>query len=480
MGLGRVSQRRCTPVLVAAGLLGGCVAPVTLPDADRAVPAAYRAAVEPNPAMKPPLSRWWREFGSDELDRLQEAALENNRELKVAVARVAQAMAQGRVAESSLFPTVEGYVSGEIVAPEVGIAQAATREQWNRLERYKVGLRASYEVDLWGRHAAAVDSATQLALASLFQREVVALTLTAEVAAAYLEVLSFGERIAIAGRAVQVRRRQIEGLDRRLARGDATVSDLARFRVLLGTELSNVALLTQRRERAFHRLAMMVGVAPSDLRLEPRDISALAVPAVDAGLPSELLCRRPDLRRLESQLRAAAFDVHSVRANLLPGFPLTADIGYGARHLSLLGSPASLFFLATGALIQTLFDGGRKEAQLDLAKAKHLDLLQQYAGAILSALRDVEDALAGVRLTGAQRDARAEALRAARAILEATERTERAGAADLFAVLDSTLQVLSEEEALEAVRFDNLRGAVDLYRSLGGGSLFEPGERCAP
>lgn len=465
-------------MLVAAGWLAGCAAPVMLPKADRSVPAAYRDAGEPGPAMKPPLSRWWREFGSAELDRLQEVALENNRDLKVAVARVAQAMAQGRVAEAALSPTVEGYASRELVAPEVGIAQARTREQWNRLNRYKVGLRASYEVDLWGRHAAAADAAMELALASLFQREAVALTLTAEVAAAYLEVLSLGERMAIAGRAEQARRRQIEGLQRRLERGDATVADLARFRVLLGTDQANVALLTQRRERTFNRLAVMVGVAPADLRLAPGEISALAVPAVDTGLPSELLCRRPDLRRLESQLRAAEFDVHSVRANLMPGFPLTADIGYGARHLAALGSPASLFLLATGAVIQTLFDGGRKEAQLDLAKAKHLDLLQQYAGAILNALRDVEDALVGIRLAGAQRDAHAEAVRAARANLEATERTERAGAAELLAVLDAQLRVLNEEESLEAARFEHLRGAVDLFRSLGGGSLFAPGERC--
>lgn len=478
--MAQVSQGWFGCVLAAAVPLAGCVAPVSLPQADRTVPAAYRGVAETGATLSPPQSRWWIEFRSDELDRLEAMALENNRELKSAVARVAQAMAQARVADSARYPTLDGYMAREAVAPEVGIGQADRREDWNWLNRYKVGLRATYEVDLWGRHAAASDSALALALASAYQRETVALTLTAEVAAAYFEVLALEERIAIAERGVQARRRQVEGLGRRLELRDATVADLAQFRVLLGTAESNVALLRQRRERVFNRLAVMVGVAPADLQLAPRGIADVAVPGVNAGLPSELLCQRPDLRRLEAQLRAAEFDVHSVRANLLPSMPLTADVGYGARHLALLGSPASVFFLATGTVLQTLFDAGRKEAQLDVAKAKHLDLLQQYSGAILSALRDVEDALSGARLTGEHRDALAEGLSAARAELAATRRIHEAGAADRLAVIEAELRVLIGEDSLVEARFDSLRGGVDLYRALGGGSLFQPGARCDP
>ena len=458
----------------------GCVSPVPLPPVERPVSAAYRGADPGDTALAPPPQRWWTEFRDPELDRLADLALQNNRELKAAVARVAQAMAQARFADAQFFPTVDGYASREAVAPTVGIGQAESRNEWNQLNRYKVGLRASYEADLWGKTTAGANSALAAALASGFQRETVALTLTAELAAAYFEVLSLDERIGISRRSVDARRQQVAGMAKRVERGDATISDLSQFRVLLGTAESNAAALEQRRERVFNRLAVMVGVPPAELKISRVALGSVTVPEPSAGLPSALLCRRPDLRRLEAQLKAAEFDVQALRASLLPGFSLTADIGTGARHLAQLGSPASLFFLATGTLLQTVFDGGRKEAQLDVAKAKHLDLLEQYAGAILNALRDVEDALSGARLTGAQRDALAEGARAARANLEAARRSVDAGAADILALFEAEVRLVAAEEALESARLDRVRGAVDLYRALGGGSLMQPGERCEP
>jgi outer membrane protein TolC len=212
-------------------------------------------------------------------------------------------------------------------------------------------------------------------------------------------------------------------------------------------------------------------VAPSELKDVADGLGSVQLPAVDPGLPSELLCRRPDMRRLEAQLAAAELDVRSLRAALLPSFSLSGEIGLGARHLLQLSSPASLFFLATGTLLQSVLDGGRREAMIEAARAKHLDLLHQYAGALLGALRDVEDALSGVRLTSRQQMALEEALQAARAQARAARRTYDAGATDAVALAEAEIRLVAGEDALESARHDRFRTAVDLYRSLGGGTL---------
>jgi outer membrane protein TolC len=187
-------------------------------------------------------------------------------------------------------------------------------------------------------------------------------------------------------------------------------------------------------------------------------------------LPSDLLCRRPDVRRVEAQLASAAFDVRSLRASLLPSFSLQGDIGFGAQHLAALSNPASLFFLASANLLQSVFDAGRKESQIEMAVAKHLELLHQYSNTLLSALRDVEDALAGARLVGDQHRALVDAVDGAKANYTLNRLSFDAGAVDYFALLDAEQRVVGAEDSSEAALYERLRVAVDLYRALGGGS----------
>ena len=431
--------------------------------------------------MSLPLPRtdWWREFDSAELDRLEQAALANNRELRVAIARIAQANAQVRVAESTLYPSLEIYAKREVEAPAQGIGLAKSREEWSSLNRLQVGVRANYEADLWGKQGYAAESALALALASVHQRDVVALTLTSDVAAAYLDLLSLGSRAAIAERAALSRRKSLAAMQRRMRLGDATTQEVAQFRVAAATAEAAFSLLVQQRERAFNRLAILTGIAPAALRVDGAGLGAVGIPAVAPGLPSDLLCRRPDIRRAEAQLAAAQFDVRAVRAALLPSFSLTADTGFGARHLAALTNPASLFFLAAGTLAQSLFDGGRREAQLELARARHLELLEQYSGTLLTALREIEDSLVAVRATREQHRAHAEASATARANWRMSERAFAAGAADLVALLDAEQRSYASELAEDAARYDRMRAAIDLYKALGGGSRAGEVDPCA-
>jgi NodT family efflux transporter outer membrane factor (OMF) lipoprotein len=468
--------RLCASLFVAA-LLSACATEEILPVADRSAPVAYRNR-GPAPELPRPSTDWWREFSSAELDRLQEAALANNRDLQVAIARVAQAQAQVRLTDSARFPNVEAFARREAQGPDDGVGSVESRDNWRSLNRFQLGLRVNYEADLWGKQGYATESALALAVASVHQREAVALTLTAEVAASYLEYLSLNDRIAIAERAVQNRRNSLGAVTKRMVAGDATSVETALQAVALGTTESALSVLVQRRERGFNRLAVLTGQSPAQLKVEAPGLAAVSVPPINPGLPSELLCRRPDIRRQEAQLAAAQFDVNSLRANLLPSFALNGELGYGSRHLAALGNPASLFFLAAGTLAQTLFDAGRKESQVEGARARYLEMLHQYSGTLLTAFREVEDAIVGTRLTEEQHRALAAALDVSRKSFTANQRSYQVGAVDFLALLELEQRLVATEDAAEAARYDRMRAAIDLFRSLGGGTRTAQGDPC--
>lgn len=467
-------ERALIAALVLAGILqGGCTTPEPQIAPSRDLPASYRnasALLE----LPRPSGAWWRELSSRELDRLEEAALANNTDLQVAIARVAQANAQAAVAGAARRPTLDAVARREIQGPADGLGSAATSADWHSENRYQLGLRASYEVDLWGRLGYAAESALAAAKASEYQRQTVALTLTAEVAATYLELLSLDDRIRVTERSLQNRRNSFRAISRRMEKGDATALETAQQQVAVATAEATHASLVQRRERAFNRLAVLTGIAPSALRIEAKTLGSVEIPGVGAGVPAELVCRRPDIRRLEAQITAADLDVKSVRAALLPSLSLNGDLGYGSTTLASLLNPASALVVAAASVSQAVFDGGRREAQLELAKARQLETVHQYSGGLLTAVREVEDALAATRLTQTQHRALVEAVAAARAAYDASLKYYEVGAIDYFVVLDAEQKLVTNEDAAETALHDRVRAAVDLYRALGGGTL--PGD----
>jgi NodT family efflux transporter outer membrane factor (OMF) lipoprotein len=406
-------------------------------------------------------------------------ALANNRELRVAIARVAQANAQARIAEAPLYPTLDAYLRRELEAPEQGIGLATSRADWRSLNRFQVGVRANYEVDLWGKNGYAADAALARALASVHERDAVALTLTTDLAASYFEVRSLDIRIAQLRRNLDARRRALVAIETRARGGDANAQEIAQFRNAASTAEAALNGLERRRERAFNRVALLAGLPPTELHIALAGAPLGDVPGIAPGLPSELLCRRPDVRRVEAELAAAQFDVRSVRAALLPAFSLSGDTGLGSRHLAALLNPASLFVIAAASLVQSVLDGGRREAQVELARARHMESLERYGAVLLTAIRETEDALVAVRATAAQHRALVEVRDSEHAALRLSERAFAAGAFDLVAVLESEQRAHAAAEAAEAALYDRLLAAIDLSKALGGGQQQEQNDPCA-
>ena len=206
-----------------------------------------------------PSTDWWREFSSAELDRLQDAALANNRDLRAAIARIAQAHAQARLAQAALYPSIEAFGRRETAAPAGGPGTVSSSRDWRSESRYQAGLRANYEIDLWGRSGSAAEAALALAVASIHQRESVALTLTADVASAYFEYLSLADRIEIAERVLRSRRNSLVAVDKRISGGESAAGDAALLRVVLATA-NRLRQHSCSAERAFNRLALLTGV----------------------------------------------------------------------------------------------------------------------------------------------------------------------------------------------------------------------------
>ncbi|QWD61825.1 TolC family protein [Polynucleobacter sp. MWH-UH25E] len=469
------------PIHVAccALVLAGCTSPIVNegdapngPEYVRWMPNSYKTP--PIEAQLPrPKEMWWTEFESEELNGLVDTALTNNYDLRIAVARVAQTRAQADVVKANESPTIDATGSYKNQAPGLGPGYAPTTAQWGSQPVWQVGLLANYEVDLWGKKGFNTQSAFSQALASEYNRQAVALSLVGDTATVYFQVLSLDERIAVGERNLEAIRTVGRGLERRVDRGDATIIDLSQQLILQTNTDALVTNLKLQRERAFNRLAALVGRTPSTLKIKGKSLRDVKVPQVEPGLPSDLLCRRPDIRRAEAALESSKADLYAARANLLPTFALTGGGGYGSFLLSTLTMPQSLFYNVTTNLVQNVFDGGRRRAEIQVASAKNVELLEAYANTVLASLRDVEDGLAGVTLTAKQYEALNESRNRAQLLATMSAKVVERGGMDFVQLYEIQRTVLAAEDSAISARNDQLAASVGLFKAIGGGTKLD-------
>lgn len=441
--------------------------PPTGPEYVGWLPAGYKT---PSDQQLPrPKELWWQDFGSEELNTIVESALTNNFDLRIAIARVAQTRAQADIVKSAQYPTVDANVRYGIQGPTPGPGYAANTSQWNSQPLWQAGALVNYEVDLWGKKGFDTKSAFSQALASEFNRQAVALSLVGDVMTVYFQVVSLDERIAVSERNLETIRGVGRGLERRVELGDATLIDLSQQLILQNNTDALVTGLKLQRERAINRLAALLGTTSSAINIKAKSVEEFSAPVVSPGLPSDLLCRRPDIRRAEASLEAAEADLLAARANLFPTFSITGGGGYGSFLLSQLTMPQSLFYNISGNLIQNIFDAGKRRAQIQLASAKNIELLEGYANTVVGAMRDVEDGLSSVVLTAkayaALNDSRNRAQRLALMSAKVVER----GGMDYVQLYEIQRTVIASEDAAISARGDQLVASVNLYKAIGGG-----------
>lgn len=445
-------------VCAAVLLLAGCALQEPRTVVQQPMPAAWSEAGAP--AASTPLPReWWRGFRSTQLEALVAEALDGSSDLRIAAQRVRQADIALQLAGASQLPSV-GASAGSSANRSEG---SSTRKSSS------VSLNVSYEVDLWGRLAADVRGAEASLAASRYDLETARITLAASVATTYFQLLSTRERVTIARQNLETAERVLRIAQARLRFGVATPLEVSQqTTTVLQQRTALLPLEVQVRQTA-SALALLLGRVPQGFDAgQSESIAQFEAPAIAPGLPSDLLVRRPDLAASEAQLAAADADVAAARAALLPSFSLSAGGGVSSAALLSLagGSGAASLGLS---LAQNLFDNGRQRLQVELSRAQRASLVDSYAGAIRSALKEVDDALGNADRNARQEQTQREVVAQAQRTLDLAELRYREGTDTLLTVLDAQRTLFSAQDSLAQTRLSRLTAAVDLYRVLGGG-----------
>lgn len=437
--------------------------------------AGVDATAGGNPAETAPsvvpqsVSRWWEHYGNEELNKLVTEGLANNYQLKAAIQRIIQAHALAGVENADEWPELSGTGGYEIETPAGGLGTLESGTRRRSRHTYQVGLEASYEIDLWGKNRAKTEAAYQRAWASLFDREVVALTLTSDITNNFIEYLSLLDRIRIAEETKQTLLNMETAVRQRVEGGEATSLELAQQSTAVAASKSVIPILELQRDQRINAIALLVGKSPSHIDIKSNGLADIKVPDTSApGVPSRLLLRRPDIRSIEANMVAANADIDVARAALFPSLDLSAEAGFGAHHLDLLISPQAFFANAAVSVTQSIFDAGRRKNQIKFEEAQHAELVNNYSQAIYTAVKEVEDSLVSIRYLSLQFDRQAEAVAAAKLAYDYAKESYDIGATDFLTLLDTERTLEQERDQLHRVDFGRIRASVDLFKALGG------------
>lgn len=452
-------------VLLASAWLGGCaIAPVSDKVSVNAPAQWSNAATVENTATRD-LARWWKGFNDPGLDDLVAKALAANHDLKIAAARVREVRALETVAESVLYPTIDAAASvgrnksfERLPKPTIGQAGA-------------IGLASTWEIDLFGGNRLDTVAASAQAHAAEETRHAVRVGLLAQVATNYLELRGAQKQTAILKQNIAVQSERLRLLEARYRAGLATELDIARQQALLRTAEGALPLLTNVTAALIHRLSVLLGEPPANLEAtlsQPGPLPS-ALPKIPGLLPSDLLAQRPDIRRAQADVTAAAASLGSAKADLFPKFFLSATGGRSTLELSPLPRvTGSVFALGLG-ITAPLFNAGRIEASIEAADARLSQVAAIYEKTFLTALEEVENAFVAHTTALERRNELTQAATAAaRAERLAHEFYER-GAADFLALLDAQrAKLAAEDEQVKAETAVSV-SMVSLYRAFGGG-----------
>jgi outer membrane protein, multidrug efflux system len=448
-----------------AQVLQGCMLDHEKPDLALDTPASYRAAHGPAEAALPSLS-WWRGFRSTELTALIEQAQAANFDIAVAIAQIKQADAQARIAGAPLLPTIDfnaSRTSSRESEFESGV-KGGLASQFQ-----STSLSGSYILDFWGKNQSALIATEESAVASRYSREVVTLTTVSAVATTYFQILGAQDRLRIARSNLKAASDILDLIRQQLKAGTVSKINVAQQEALVETERATIPPLEETRQQQLAALAVLVGRMPERFSARGGTMARIAIPPVTAGLPSELLNQRPDLRQAEAQLASANYSVQSARAAFFPSIALTAESGFESKALQALFVPSAGFYTLAASLTQPVFDGFLLEGQLELQLGLREQALQAYRKAVLSAFSNVEQALIALQQTTLQVRYQTNVVRASQTAFDLSEQQLRAGTVNLVSLLQVEETLFQANDQLAQDQLSLLLAAVGLFQALGGG-----------
>ena len=458
--------KKCTLVLLAAGILSSCsMAPTYVrPDA----PIENQFPGNTDSSTKTPASEiGWNEFFRDpRLKALIAAAIENNRDLRLAALNIEEARALYNVQWADRLPTfqVEGETSR---ARSVSTSSPGMVTSGN----YTVGLGLSaFELDFFGRVKSLTDAALAQYLATEEAQRSVYISLVSEVAKTYLTERAQTKQIELAKKSYESYKHSYELMQKRYEVGASSALELRQYETLMQSALVSLSTLERQRAQTENALVILIGGKQIKDLPPPHDLSEDDIlQDIPAGLPSDLLTNRPDIRQYEQLLKAANANIGAARAAFFPRITLTAFAGTASSSLSGLFDAGTGAWTFTPQLTLPIFDAGRNMANLDLAEARKNIAIVNYEKAIQTAFKEVADALTARDWLNEQVKAQAAVLNSETERLKLSEARYNNGIASSLEVFDAQRQQFAAEQSLVDARLTRLINAVELYRSLGGG-----------
>lgn len=407
---------------------------------------------------------WWELFGDPTLEQLILVALEENKDLKIAVERIEEARARYGFTRADLYPKVDaGATAGRVRTPGVGGLENFQDSY------YALSASMTWELDFFGRVRRATEAQQALLFASEEARRAVVVSLVGEVARVYMELRDLDRELEI-GRRTLESRQQYVGLARDLFEGGKTSElDLRRAEAERDRTAAIVVRLETRVVQKENELSVLLGRNPGaidrGLELDEQPVP----PDVPSGLPSELLDRRPDVRYAEELLVAANAGIGEAKALLYPRISLTGSYGWASTELDdLITAPSQAWTLGAN-LLQPIFNAGQNRARVEVAESQQRQALYEYEQAVLRAFREVEDALVAQRKSGEQRALQGQRVAAERQVLALAEMRYRGGVSSYLDVLDAQRSLFDAEIDESQSMRDQLVSLIQLYKALGGG-----------
>lgn len=433
-------------------------------------PPAFRGADEAVVSSDPTQSigdrKWSEVFREPELQQYIQQALAANYDLRIAAQKVLEAQSQVKITRAGQFPTLSGGGTG--LGAELPNSLADTIGS-NPLSSGAFSFSASWIPDFWGLYRKQTEAARDQLIAQDWARAAVRMSLVSQVATTYFTLRSLDEQIAVAQNTLKARQDSVR-LTRTLTDGGrAPLSDLRQAEQLLYTATSAIPALEQQREQQENTMRLLLGQTPGPVT--HTDASALAPVPQDlpVGVPSQLLERRPDIQQAEAQLKAANANVGVAKAQFFPQLSISMSAGLGGDSFSNLFDPSGHTIYGLGSLTQPIFAGGKISGQYALSKQQKEEMILTYQKSILTAFRDVSNALIAVNKQRATREEQQKLVAAAQDATRLARVRYQAGAATYLEVLTNDSTLFSAQLNLINAQQNEATSLVQLYQALGGG-----------
>lgn len=458
-------NRLCHRVLpaLAVATLAGCALGPDYERPDVAVPEDFRTTHASGPSMAN--LDWWAVFDDAVLVQLIETALLNNRDMALAAARIEEARAELGFVRADYYPSLSGSASASRgnVVPGVGVPGSIG-------EQYVLAGNVNYELDLWGRVRRSNEAARATLLSTLEARNVVTTTLIADVASTYLLLLDLDHRADVARRTRDSRENALELIEARYEKGTVALIDVNQAQIELGDAATELIAIERERAVAENALSVLLGANPGTIDRGPGSLEdAVNVPAIPAGLPSELLERRPDVRQASAVLAAQTARIGVAEALRFPTLSLTGTLGLASPELDDFLSSDNKAWSIGGSLLGPIFDAGRSRSRVEAERARTEQALAGYEQTVLRAFQEVENALVSIQTFHAEAEAREMQVVAARSAAQLSRARYDGGVTSYLEVLESERSLFRTELLASSTRREQVVAIVELYKALGGG-----------